>query len=67
MTIIVLEKKSRKREKKLKTRRKMLLLTDEPGVTCISEVVSTTATPGKLRINEVKLAARCLVAPIDGF
>lgn len=58
MTIIVLEKKSRKREKK-KNPRKMLLLTDEPGVTCISEVVSTTATPSKLRINEVKLAARC--------
>ena len=31
----------------------MLLLTDEPGVTCLSEVVSTTATPSKLRINEV--------------
>lgn len=45
----------------------MLLLTDEPGVTCISEVVSTTATPSKLRINEVKLVARCLVTPIDGF
>ena len=59
-------KKKAESEKRKKTPRKMLLLTT-PGVTCISEVVSTTATPGKLRINEVKLAARCLVAPIDGF
>lgn len=66
MTIIVLEKKKQKARKE-KNPRKTLLLTDEPGVTCISEVVSTTGTPSKLRINEVKLVARCLVTPIDGF